>query len=394
MVAFEPCQNSSLDAPERGTVRKRIRFQDPTPKVRKSGGVRVWYGQWRDADGRKRGKVLAPKSKMTESQAKAVLEAIVHPINSGVTKPVKPVYTFRRYVEDVYIPFKKRRWKEGSTDATTIQQINCHLIPELGEAILRVIEREELQAVLDRKAPDLSESVVGHLRWALNAIFKLALSDGLVSKNPAAELFVPPNCKPGKPRLVLTAEQLELYVSSLALRECVAARLTAIEGMRPGEFLARRWPDMSGYLMRIESRVYKGKFDTPKNGKEREGAISDGTLRALAELKKVSLDPNGFIFASETGNTPISRDNLWRRYMKPALDKVGLGWATFQVLRRTHGTLSKKVGVDPKVSADQRGHGLGVSLEVYTISDIQQKKRAVNKLESAVIRKQRHKQSA
>ena len=28
--------------------------------------------------------------------------------------------------------------------------------------------------------------------------------------------------------------------------------------------------------MRISSRVYKVKFDTPKNGKEREGALSDG----------------------------------------------------------------------------------------------------------------------
>lgn len=147
MIRSSACQSSVLDAPERGTVRTRIRFQDPKPTLRKSGGVSVWYGQWRDADGRKRGKILGPKSKMTESQAKAALETIVHPVNSGVAQPAKPVYTFRRYVEDVYVPFKKRRWKEGSTDTTTIQQINCHLIPELGDAILSSIEREELQAV-------------------------------------------------------------------------------------------------------------------------------------------------------------------------------------------------------------------------------------------------------
>ena len=56
----------------------------------------------------------------------------------------------------------------------------------------------------------------------------------------------------------------------------------------------------------------------------REVALSDGTLRALAELKKLALDLEGFIFASEKGDTPMSRDNLWRRYMKPALDAVGL----------------------------------------------------------------------
>src|SRR5579863_7187904 len=52
--------------------------------------------------------------------------------------------------------------------------------------------------------------------------------------------------------------------------------------------------------------------------------------------------------------------------------QVGLGWVTFEVLRRTHGTLSKKIAVDPKVLADQRGHGLGVSLEIYPISDFDQ----------------------
>jgi len=86
----------------------------------------------------------------------------------------------------------------------------------------------------------------------------------------------------------------------------------------------------------------------------------------------------------EVVETPISRDNLWRRNMQPKLAAVRLNWATFQVLRKTNASLSKKAGVDPKVAADQRGHGLGVSMEVYTISDRQQKSRAVKKLERAV----------
>ena len=79
-------------------------------------------------------------------------------------------------------------------------------------------------------------------------------------------------------------------------------------------------------------------------------------------------------------------DNLWRRSMQPKLERVGLDWATFQVLRKTNASLSKKAGVDPKVASDQRGHRLGVSLEVYTSSDLEQKRTAVNKLEAAVLR--------
>ena len=74
--------------------------------------------------------------------------------------------------------------------------------------------------------------------------------------------------------------------------------------------------------------------------------------------------------------------NLWRREFKDQFQAVGLGWATCQVLRKTNASLSRKAGFDAKVSADQRGHGLGVSMEAYTMSDRQQKREAVSTLEA------------
>lgn len=41
--------------------------------------------------------------------------------------------------------------------------------------------------------------------------------------------------------------------------------------------------------------------------------------------------------------------------------------------------------VDPKVSADQRGHGIGVSIDVYTKSNIQQKGTAAKILEDSML---------
>ena len=82
---------------------------------------------------------------------------------------------------------------------------------------------------------------------------------------------------------------------------------------------------------------------------------------------------------------------MWARCFMPRLEKIGLEWATFQSLRKTNATLSRKAGVDAKVSADQRGHGLGVSMEVYTNSDREQKREALNKLESAVALKRKPK---
>jgi hypothetical protein len=143
-------------------------------------------------------------------------------------------------------------------------------------------------------------------------------------------------------------------------------------------------------MFRVEQRVYKRVLDTPKNGKVREGAMSDGTLALLTRWADMAQDPNpdGFVFPSENLSKPLSADNIWRRNMKPKLERVGLEWATFQVLRQTNASLSKKAGIDPKVASDQRGHGIGVSLEVYTSSDLEQKREAVKELEAAVLRKQ------
>jgi integrase len=325
---------------------------------------------------------------MSKAEAESALSAMLRDINSGVTRMAKPVYTFEQFINDMYLPFCRRSWKE-STAGTSEQIVKSHLIPEFGKQLLHAIRREELQDFLDRKALDLSSSPVAHLRWFLSGVFKLAMSDGLMLNNPAAELRIPRKCQPGRDLRPLTEEEVNTYLEVFDLREKLIARLAIFEGMRPGEILALRWKSVADEVIRVVERVYKRVFNTPKNGKTREGAMSDGTLELLKEWAGLAQDPSpdGFVFPSEKIVTPVSLDNLWRRHMQPKLVDIGLGWATFQVLRKTNASLSKKAGVDPKVASDQRGHGLGVSMEVYTSSDMEQKRAALKKLEAAVLRK-------
>ncbi len=367
---------------------RRMRFQRGSLQSRKHGRYRVWVVFFY-VEGIRRCKTLGRQSQMSKAEAEVVLSAILREVNAGTAHTTRAVYTFEQFVSDVYLPFGRRGWKE-STAGTSEQIINSHLVPEFGKALLHAIRREKLQDFLDRKALDLSASVVSHLRWFLNGIFKLALSDGLVLHNPAAELKIPRKCQPGRAMRPLTEEEVKKYLEVLDLRERLSARLAIFEGLRPGEILALRWRGLAGDIIRVEERVYKRVFNTPKNGKTREGAISDGTLSLLREWAELAEDPSeeGFVFPSEKLTTPLSLDNLWRRYMRPKLEKIGMEWATFQVLRKTNASLSKKAGVDPKVASDQRGHGLGVSMEVYTTSDLEQKRAAVRQLEAAVLRKQ------
>ena len=282
MVISGACQESTPSTQERGKRMRRKRFQKGSLQKRKHGKSSVWVAIWWE-DGMRRSRVLGRCSQMTKSDAEAALADILKPINSGVSNGPRPVYTFRQFVTEQYLPFNRRGWKE-STAGTSEQIVNTHLVPELGDRLLQLISREELQQVLDAKARKLSYSAVAHIRWFLSGIFKLAVSDGCIANNPAAELIIPKKCKAGREMRPLTKEEVNQYLEVFDLREKLIARLAIFEGMRPGEILALRWKSFAGETVQVAERVYKRVLNTPKNGKTRVGAISDGTLDCTRRL--------------------------------------------------------------------------------------------------------------
>src|SRR5690349_15732828 len=211
MVVSESCQELTFTTQERGKQMRRKRFQKGSLQARKHGRHRVWVACYWEG-GSHRSKVLGRCSLMGKGEAESVLSAILHPINSGVARESKPVYTFKQFIDGVYLPFCRRSWKE-STAGTSEQIVTTYLNSEFGKQLLQAIRRYELQDFLDRKALELGSSVVKHMRWFLNAIFKPALSDGLVLSNPAAELRIPRKCQPGRVMRSLTEEEVRDYLA-------------------------------------------------------------------------------------------------------------------------------------------------------------------------------------
>jgi integrase len=185
-----------------------------------------------------------------------------------------------------------------------------------------------------------------------------------------------------------TPEDINLIFEVLDLRERLVVKFAILEGMRPGEILALRWRNLGEESFTVEARVYRGDLDTPKTKKSvRVGALSLATIQDLKSWMELRHDPSpdGFVFPSEKLSTPLGRGNLWRRNIQPRLEKIGLEWASFQVMRRSNASLGRKARIDDKVAADQRGHGPGVSMDVYASSDLSQKVEAIRQLETFVV---------
>lgn len=343
-----------------------------------------WVGQWWQ-DGHRRKKALGRIAEMTKTQAQNELAAILLPINSRQEKP-SDICTFGDFVNRIYLPFYRRKWKD-STSGCNADRLKHHLTGEFGGRTLGSFTRSELQDLLDSKAASgLSFSTVDHLRWDLRQIFEMAVAEDYLRKNPALLLFTP-KAAAQPARLTMLRAQVLLLFSVLEPRELVICKLATLVGMRPGEIFGLKWRHVQLDHLEIEQRLYRGKIDTPKtNRSARTVAIPEGLQPVIETWRALSGNPcpDAWVFPSETGKTPVAKDNCWRRWVAPKLKNAGLEWVDFHVMRRTHASLMRELKVDPKVVADQLGHSVDVDLNVYTQTALGQRREAVNALESAL----------
>lgn len=350
-----------------------MRMRHQTGGLRKQRGR--WIGMWW-SDSKRKSRVLGFVRDMTKSEARAAIGRIV--AEEQAKRQLNRTWHFGEFVKTVYLPFYCRKWK-ASTVVTNKNRVETHLCEALGSEKLSAINREELQELLDRKAQDLSFSIVDHLRWDMKQIFDMALAEGHIQRNPAFLIWTPRESR--KPvRNVMTMEDVQTCFRVLAPRERLIVKLAILAGMRPGEIFALTWGQMGATFADIRQRVYRGIIDTPKTDQSfRKAALSEGLIRDVEEWRAsaVSTEADAWVFPSER-MTPLVRENVWRRHMDPKLRKVGLAWANFQVMRRTHSTLMNALGVDGKLVADQLGHTLDVNQNVYTQSAVATRQIAVN----------------
>lgn len=358
----------------------RRRYQQGS--VTQSSDGRYWVGKYRE-NGAHKTKLLGKLRKMTKSEAQAKLADILKPLGSAGS--LSGTSTLRTFLGQVYFPFYERKWKK-STLSTNRDRIYRDLAGEFGDKRMDGFTKEELQAFLDSRRAQ-SFSTVDHLRLDLKQIFEMAFAEGLIRRNPALLLFTPRECpRPEHP--IMTMDQIKLALTVLPLRERLIVKLAILAGMRPGEIFGMRRGRITENAVDVQERVYRGQCDTPKTRRSiRSVALSASIREDLEEWLRVSPGdgPDAWLFPSERLTTPISKDNAMYRGIRPKLEAVGLGWVDFQVMRRTHSSLMRELGVDPKVVADSMGHDIAVNLSVYTQTSMDSRLAAMETLGSALV---------
>src|SRR4029077_11560420 len=99
------------------------------------------------------------------------LAEVVRPINELVASSARPDMTLKEFVEKVYLPFYRRKWKRVTIESRTVSITN-HIVVEFGSRPLSSLTRSELQKFLDDRK-GLSFTMVDHLRWDLKQVLDL-----------------------------------------------------------------------------------------------------------------------------------------------------------------------------------------------------------------------------
>jgi integrase len=345
-----------------------------------------WKGHFyiyeRQADGREKrvhkSVDLGPKKALRKWEAQKQLEEHIEKKtrqSTGAVTVAGKNLTLRWFFENRFRPMMEPRWKESSRKEL-IANIERYVLRLIGDTPLAQLDKFMLQMHANRLAERYSDSVVTkYLLWT-NAILEEALDQDLLSKNPARKLEKPQTRAVNK----RVAKEVEIRVIMQCMEPKVrlVLMISFVLGLRPGELLALRWDDVLETALRIDEATRYGKLYAPKT----ETSIASVWLPAEMKLELESIrppdaKPSDFIFPNSLGR--VHRlDNFRKRLLKPALDRAkakakelgvsdgdSLNEITFQVCRRTCGTLMQRHGNLKDIQAHMRHAQASTTLGVY-----------------------------
>ena len=388
MIRSIKVQEFVAETPEREalmTTRRARRYQRGS--ICKSPSGEVWYGKYYPAPGAPQKRVqLGRTSEIDERRARVELDDIVAVLNRNPAH-VLGVEPVRRFVEQVYIPQKYENgdWRKGSGQEAEYL-FRRSVLPEIGELRCRDLQAEHLRAVLRKLAgAGLGHESVSKVRFAMGDMVKKMVAEGYLMSNIAAGLKTPKAAKRSnrsRLRRVTLIEYSRAW-SVLDERERLAFDLVTFCGLRESEAYGLKNGDLFELgAIRIERSWYKGEVNPTKTNEIREVGVEPEIFKRLTAWIATLPDRSngGWVFPSERIVNPLLPDNVLRRCIHARLEPLGLDWINFAVLRRSHSTLHQERGTDPKIIADQQGHGLGVHLAEYVDSSLARKREASSAL--------------
>ncbi|MGH2451626.1 MAG: site-specific integrase [Candidatus Limnocylindria bacterium] len=316
----------------------------------------------------------------TFAEAKAKLAAATEAIKNGLPAPDER-RTVASFLSE-WLDGKRATVRPSTWNAYEVN-VRRNVVPRVGHLPLQKLAPAHLQAIYaEALASGLSPMSVRHIHAMLHAALGQAEAWSLVPRN-VARLVHPPRA-PRKEMQALSPEQARTLLDAARGDRLEAIYVLAVTtGMREGELLALRWPDvdLEGARLRVVATLQNTgdgyTFTEPKTARSRrQVALTQTAVAALRRHNaaqqmeaRVAADvwqDMGLVFTNEIGR-PLDPHNLVQRSFYPLLRAASLPRIRFHDLRHSAATLMLGRGIHPKIVSEMLGHSqIAVTLDLYS----------------------------
>jgi integrase len=350
--------------------------------TRKTVRGEVYDVRYRDSEGAQRTRTFRTvdeaKDFATTVRADVLRNTYIDP-NAGKI-------TVKRYAQQW---LDMQTFNESTREATEVR-LRVHVYPTLGAKQLRLVKPSTIQAwlhSLDKLAPSYRRVLYANV----SSIFRAAVDDELIAKNPCRAASVRPPKVERRKLIPWTEEQVASMHEALPERHRIVAVLGAGLGLRQGEVFGLTPDDVDflrGFVdVRRQVKLFADgtlTFALPKYGKTRRvplpSSVRDELAAYLAQYKatKVMLpwatrdgDPVTVPLVLTTRERTALRRTYFNHHVwKPALARAGIAHARVNgthALRHFYASVLLDRGESIKAVSEYLGHAdAGFTLRTYT----------------------------
>ncbi len=379
----------------------RRRFQDPQPRIQGN----FWYLLvWQNTPGvqRKRERIkLAPASTPEREVLKIAAEKI-RPLNRGLIT-VGSAVNFLTYVKDTYNSTALPLLAEH-VQSTYSGMIRKHLEPAFKDAMLRDLTPLALQRFFSSMpGRGIPYPTMLKVRDALSSVLRSAVDYSFLEKNPLDQLRLPPDKRGKRLKPVITPAQFHNLLVLIPEPYASMVYVAAYTGLRVSELAALKWANIHNDSIMVLARYSKGDWSCTKTtGSAAPIAVAEHVIDRIERLKTLTVDvragravrhhkvvkragPDDLVFQSLWRGAEINADNIRKRFIAPAAEKLKLGQVNWRCLRTSCATWQLQAGADPKSVQGQMRHSrISTTMDIYAQFVPEGQKRAAAKLSEYV----------
>jgi len=237
--------------------------------------------------------------------------------------------------------------------------------------IVKALKLSDIQKVVAARH-DLSGKTVNNYVSVLREALELAVRDGVLSQNPAAEVLPAKHQK--EPPDPFSREESDAIIAEVSSKFAGQVHnlieFWAWTGLRTSEIFALRWKnvDLASGTILVSDAVVRGVHKSrTKTNTARTVKLNSRALKALQRQIEQTEADGGEVFKDPRYGTPWVDERAFRRsFWTPTLKGLGIRYRRPYNLRHTYATAMLMVGMTPAFCAKQLGHSVEMFLRTYS----------------------------